>query len=118
MALPLFFARQPSARPKSCRIPGTKLVEVIHHDNARILDNCRRSVLGGTDRTLLLVDPDAGVSLVVSKLQEDCLNQPVSSCQVPLRRDQAGGQFLQEVRHLEHLADAAPTLCCLLVDGP
>jgi len=42
-------------------------------------------VLGGIDRPRLRLDPDAGVSLVVSKLQEGRLNQPISSCQVPLR---------------------------------
>jgi hypothetical protein len=94
------------------------MVEVTNHDNCGSVDRCGRSILGGIDRPRLLLDPDAGVSLVVSKLQEGCLNQPVSSGQVPLRRDQAGGQFLQEVRQLEHFADAVPALCCLLFEGP
>jgi len=94
------------------------MVEVTNHDNSGSLDSCGRNVLGGIDWPGLRLDPDAGVSLVVSKLQENCLNQPISSCQVPLRRDQAGGQFLQEVRQLEHLADTVPALCCLLVEGP
>jgi hypothetical protein len=94
------------------------MVEVTNHDDSGSFDSCGRNVLGGIDRPRLRLDPDAGVSLVVSKLQEGRLNQPISSCQVPLRWDQAGRQFLQEVRQLEHLADTAPALCRLLLDGP
>jgi hypothetical protein len=94
------------------------MVEVTNHDNSGTLDSCGHSVLDNVGRPRLRLDPDAGVSLVVSKLQEGRLNQPVSSGQVPLRRDPAGGQFLQEVRQLEHLTDTVPALCRLLLDGP
>jgi hypothetical protein len=56
------------------------MVEVTNHDNSGGLDSCGRNVRSGIDWPRLRLDPDAGVSLVVSKLQEDCLNQPISSC--------------------------------------
>jgi len=112
------FARAPGVRPKKLSYPWTEDGRGDHHDNSGSVDRCGRSILGGIDRPRLRLDADAGVSLVVSKLQEGCLNQPVSSCPMPLRRDQAGGQFLQELRQLEHIADAVPALCCLLVEGP
>ena len=34
-----------------------------------------------------------------------------------LRREHAGGQFLQEVRQLEHVAGADPALCRLFIEG-
>jgi hypothetical protein len=56
------------------------MVEVTNHDNSGSLDSCGRNVLGSVGGPRLRLDPDAGVSLVVSKLQEDCVNQPISSC--------------------------------------
>jgi len=64
---------------KSCPIHGTKMVEVTNDDSGSF-DSCGRNVLGGIDRPRLRLDPDAGVSMVVSKLQEGRLNQPISSC--------------------------------------
>lgn len=56
------------------------MVEVTNHDDSGSCDSCGRNVLGRIDRPRLRLDPDAGVSLVVSKLQEGRLNQPISSC--------------------------------------
>jgi hypothetical protein len=67
-------------------------------------------------RHLLLV-ADAFVSLVVSKLQEARLDQPVSPAAMQLRREYARGQFLQELRELEHFANAKAALCRVLVEG-
>ncbi len=74
----------------------------------------RRGGVGAVVR----LGPDARLSLVVSTLQEGRIDQPVSSGALHLRREHAGGQFLQELRQLEHLADAEPALCLLLVEGP
>jgi hypothetical protein len=61
--------------------------------------------------------PNARVSLVVSPLQAGRIDHPISSRSLYLRREHAGGQFLQEVRQLEHVAGAVPALCRLFLEG-
>jgi hypothetical protein len=60
---------------------------------------------------------NAGISVVLPAVQEDCVLRPVSSGEMCLRHPRADGVFLPILREVEHFPKTVLALCRLFVEG-
>jgi hypothetical protein len=68
-------------------------------------------------RLRLVLVAYAALSMVLPSLQENCIDQQVSSGKVCLRQPNVGGLFLQKMRQLGHDAQVELALCGVFFEG-